>query len=145
TGIQGAVDGVCGPTILETLTVLAVLLLLAFVSGLLGPYLSPFPPNASKGLMLSLSIATVVTPWFARRWLAGQGHEQGTSERLQRLYTQLMNPLFQSRRRRYGMGFGLIALIMVAFMLVGWQAVVMKMLPFDNKSEVKLVVDMPEG
>lgn len=145
TAIPGAVDEVGGPTILATFTVIAALLPMAFVSGLMGPYMSPIPINASMGMMLSLIIALVVTPWLARRWLAGQGHEQGTSERLQRLYTQLMNPLFQSRRRRYGMGFGLIALIMVAFMLVGWQAVVMKMLPFDNKSEVKLVVDMPEG
>ena len=145
TAIPGAVDEVGGPTILATFTVIAALLPMAFVSGLMGPYMSPIPINASMGMMLSLIIALVVTPWLARRWLAGQGHEQGTSERLQRLYTQLMNPLFKSRRRRYGMGFGLIALIMVAFMLVGWQAVVMKMLPFDNKSEVKLVVDMPEG
>ncbi|SDB40834.1 Multidrug efflux pump subunit AcrB [Pseudidiomarina indica] len=147
TIIPRAVDEVGGPTILATFTVIAALLPMAFVSGLMGPYMSPIPINASMGMLLSLLIALTVTPWLAQRWLRVGGTEQSHSrdQRLRGWYQRLMTPLLQSRRRRYGMGAGLIALIAIAMLLVGWQAVILKMLPFDNKSELKLVVDMPEG
>jgi multidrug efflux pump subunit AcrB len=146
--IPPAVDEVGGPTILATFTVIAALLPMAFVSGLMGPYMSPIPINASMGMLLSLIIALTVTPWLARHLLKDSGHQHGESEqtdgRLQRLFERVMRPLLESRKKRYFMGFGLIALIVAMLGLAVVQAVVMKMLPFDNKSEIKLVLDMPE-
>ncbi|WKE64267.1 efflux RND transporter permease subunit [Gallaecimonas kandeliae] len=145
TAIPGAVDEVGGPTILATFTVIAALLPMAFVSGLMGPYMSPIPINASLGMLLSLLIALTVTPWLARHLLKDQGHDQQHSHRLLAFFGKLMLPLLRSRKKRYLMGFGLIGLIVLAMGLAVVEAVVLKMLPFDNKSEVKLVVDMPEG
>lgn len=146
--IPPAVDEVGGPTILATFTVIAALLPMAFVSGLMGPYMSPIPINASLGMLLSLIIALTVTPWLARRVLNDSGHHEaaGTTAdgRLQRLFERVMRPLLESRKKRYLMGFGLIFLIVAMLGLAVVQAVVMKMLPFDNKSEIKLVLDMPE-
>ncbi|RUO72216.1 AcrB/AcrD/AcrF family protein [Pseudidiomarina sediminum] len=148
--IPPAVDEVGGPTILATFTVIAALLPMAFVSGLMGPYMSPIPINASMGMVLSLIIALTVTPWLARHLMRDSGkgdhHDAGTPPdgRLQRMFSKLMQPLLQSRKKRYLMGFGLIALIMAVMGLAVVQAVVLKMLPFDNKSEIKLVLDMPE-
>ncbi|MDN7136521.1 efflux RND transporter permease subunit [Pseudidiomarina terrestris] len=155
--IPPAVDEVGGPTILATFTVIAALLPMAFVSGLMGPYMSPIPINASMGMLLSLLIALTVTPWLARHVLrdsAAPGpsahgqpesdHQSPADSRLQRLFTAVMQPLLESRKRRYLMGFALIALIIAVLGLAVVQAVVMKMLPFDDKSEIKLVLDMPE-
>ena len=152
--IPPAVDEVGGPTILATFTVIAALLPMAFVSGLMGPYMSPIPINASMGMLLSLLIALTVTPWLARHLLKDSGHGgdehaddplQAPEGRLQRLFTRIMKPLLESRKKRYFMGFGLIALIVAVMGLAVIQAVVLKMLPFDNKSEIKLVLDMPEN
>ena len=150
--IPGAVDEVGGPTILATLTVIAALLPMAFVSGLMGPYMSPIPINASMGMLLSLAIAFIVTPWLARLWLrhashaSGAGH--GLAARLGPLFERLFRPLLDnargSRNRRWlaaGVG-GLIALSL-ALPVLG--LVVLKMLPFDNKSEFQVIVDMPAG
>ena len=151
--IPPAVDEVGGPTILATFTVIAALLPMAFVSGLMGPYMSPIPINASMGMLLSLLIALTVTPWLARHLLKDASHGgahaddplQAPEGRLQRLFTRIMKPLLESRKKRYLMGFGLIALIVAVMGLAVIQAVVLKMLPFDNKSEIKLVLDMPEN
>ncbi|EKE76133.1 efflux RND transporter permease subunit [Gallaecimonas xiamenensis] len=145
TAIPGAVDEVGGPTILATFTVIAALLPMAFVSGLMGPYMSPIPINASLGMLLSLLIALTVTPWLARHLLKDQGHGQGAPSPLEGFFARLMGPFVARRRNRYLLGFGLIALIVLALGLAGVQAVVLKMLPFDNKSELKVVLDMPEG
>ncbi|WP_417681818.1 efflux RND transporter permease subunit [Pseudidiomarina aquimaris] len=146
--IPPAVDEVGGPTILATFTVIAALLPMAFVSGLMGPYMSPIPINASMGMLLSLIIALTVTPWLARHLLKDSGHHDEAGEqkegRLQRLFERVMRPLLESRKKRYFMGFGLIVLIVAMLGLAVVQAVVMKMLPFDDKSEIKLVLDMPE-
>ncbi|MFC0445495.1 efflux RND transporter permease subunit [Pseudidiomarina halophila] len=149
--IPPAVDEVGGPTILATFTVIAALLPMAFVSGLMGPYMSPIPINASMGMVLSLVIALTVTPWLARHVMRdssndAHGHGEGKKEaRLLGFFTKIMQPLLESRKKRYFMGFGLIALIVAVMGLTVVQAVVMKMLPFDDKSEIKLVLDMPEG
>ena len=149
TGIPAAVDEVGGPTILATFTVIAALLPMAFVSGLMGPYMSPIPINASLGMLLSLIIALTVTPWLARHLLKDEHHhvtgDNANQSKLHTLFEKLMRPLLTHRKRRYFMGFGLIVLIVVMLGLAVVQAVVMKMLPFDNKSEIKLVLDMPEG
>ncbi|WP_115718181.1 efflux RND transporter permease subunit [Gallaecimonas mangrovi] len=145
TAIPGAVDEVGGPTILATFTVIAALLPMAFVSGLMGPYMSPIPINASMGMLLSLLIALTVTPWLARHLLKDVHQDAAKPPRLHRFFAKLMAPFLAKRRNRYLLGFGLIGLIVLALGLTVIEAVVLKMLPFDNKSEIKLVLDMPEG
>ncbi len=149
--IPGAVDEVGGPTILATLTVIAALLPMAFVSGLMGPYMSPIPINASMGMLLSLAIAFVVTPWLARLWLKAAGSHaagHGLSGRLAPLFERLFRPLLDARRggrNRKLLGLGVAALIGVSVLLPIAGLVQLKMLPFDNKSEFQVVVDMPAG
>jgi multidrug efflux pump subunit AcrB len=149
--IPRAVDEVGGPTILATFTVIAALLPMAFVSGLMGPYMSPIPINASMGMLISLAIALVFTPWLSKRMLshAHAVHDDAGGEtRLQRFFERVMAPFLRSgdaRRNRRKLYLGTLAAILVAVSLVVVQWVVMKMLPFDNKSEFQVVVDMPEG
>jgi len=150
--IPRAVDEVGGPTILATFTVIAALLPMAFVSGLMGPYMSPIPINASMGMLISLAIALVFTPWLSKRLLAG-GHgapqdEAGEESRLQRFFDRVMSPFLrgeEARPHRHKLYLGTLIAIALAVSLVVVQWVVMKMLPFDNKSEFQVVVDMPEG
>jgi len=149
--IPGAVDEVGGPTILATFTVIAALLPMAFVTGLMGPYMSPIPINASTGMLISLAIALVLTPWLSHRLLASAPvhHEHGDKDPgLYRLFDRIMRPFLggdsgrRARRMLYG---GLFGAIVLAVILVIVQLVVLKMLPFDNKSEFQVIVDMPEG
>jgi multidrug efflux pump subunit AcrB len=149
--IPGAVDEVGGPTILATFTVIAALLPMAFVTGLMGPYMSPIPINASMGMLFSLAIALILTPWLSNRMLGSgpaHGADQGAAHRLAGFFRRLMTPFLRGRAGRkprlllYG---GLVGLIAIAVALVGFRAVVLKMLPFDNKSELQVVLDMPEG
>ncbi|MBI5274876.1 MAG: efflux RND transporter permease subunit [Burkholderiales bacterium] len=151
--IPGAVDEVGGPTILATLTVIAALLPMAFVSGLMGPYMGPIPINASMGMLLSLAIAFVVTPWLARLWMkhAPAGHAGGSggfAARLAPLFERVFRPLLDERtgpRSRRKLGLAVAGLIAVSLALPAAGLVVLKMLPFDNKSEFQVVVDMPAG
>ncbi|HSG67006.1 MAG TPA: efflux RND transporter permease subunit, partial [Gammaproteobacteria bacterium] len=148
--IPPAVHEVGGPTILATFTVIAALLPMAFVTGLMGPYMSPIPINASTGMLLSLAIALVFTPWMSRALLRPVAHaQQGHgATRLDRLFQRLVGPFLHGRagrRARWWLYGGVTAAILVATSLVVLQLVVMKMLPFDNKSELQVVVDMPEG
>ncbi|MGN6152432.1 MAG: efflux RND transporter permease subunit [Lysobacteraceae bacterium] len=155
--IPPAVDEVGGPTILATFTVIAALLPMAFVSGLMGPYMRPIPINASAGMVLSLAVALVVTPWLSFKLLkphvvqddahAG-GHGAQDEGRLHRLFAKLMAPFLsgdRAPRRRRLLFAGMAALVLLAASLAVVQLVVLKMLPFDNKSELQVVVDMPEG
>jgi len=154
--IPGAVDEVGGPTILATLTVIAALLPMAFVSGLMGPYMSPIPINASMGMLLSLAIAFVVTPWLARIWmkaLPADAHADphalhGLSAKLAPLFERVFAPLLDNQRggrNRSWLGIGIAGLIVVSLALPAAGLVLLKMLPFDNKSEFQVVVDMPAG
>ncbi len=153
--IPGAVDEVGGPTILATLTVIAALLPMAFVSGLMGPYMAPIPINASLGMLLSLAIAFVVTPWLARLWMrhvpeahAAHAAPAGHGGRLGRLSERVFRPLLDPRRggrNRLLLGAGVLALIAGSVVLPVLGLVQLKMLPFDNKSEFQVVVDMPAG
>jgi multidrug efflux pump subunit AcrB len=154
--IPGAVDEVGGPTILATLTVIAALLPMAFVSGLMGPYMSPIPINASMGMLLSLIIAFVVTPWLARLWMKehpAQGSEHGNagaelSGKLAPAFQRVFKPLLDQRtgtRNRRLLGAGIAALIALSVLLPAVGLVQLKMLPFDNKSEFQVIVDMPAG
>jgi multidrug efflux pump subunit AcrB len=154
--IPAAVDEVGGPTILATLTVIAALLPMAFVSGLMGPYMSPIPINASMGMLISLAIAFVVTPWLSRLWLKAQqaeaGHAQaqakGLAGKLAPLFAGIFRPLLDAirgKRNRRLLGLGVAVLIIVSLILPATGLVQLKMLPFDNKSEFQVVVDMPTG
>ncbi|HVO05872.1 MAG TPA: efflux RND transporter permease subunit, partial [Burkholderiaceae bacterium] len=152
--IPGAVDEVGGPTILATLTVIAALLPMAFVSGLMGPYMSPIPINASMGMLLSLAIAFIVTPWLARLWLKHVGHEasrakpKGLAARVGPFFESVFQPLLDEARggrNRTWLGLAVVGLIAVSLALPVLGLVVLKMLPFDNKSEFQVVVDMPAG
>jgi len=151
--IPRAVDEVGGPTILATFTVIAALLPMAFVSGLMGPYMSPIPINASLGMLISLAVAFVFTPWLTYRLLGRhlQAHTAGNTEepvRLLPLFTRVMSPFLhpQSGQRNRWLLLGtILALIGASVGLVYSKLVVLKMLPFDNKSEFQVVLDMPEG
>lgn len=146
-----AVDEVGGPTILATFTVIAALLPMAFVSGLMGPYMSPIPINASMGMFISLIIAFVVTPWLANKVLAKQDfhHEESSfDKRLYELFKKNISPFLnrsEGSRKRRNLVKVILALIIFSVSLAAVKLVVLKMLPFDNKSEFQIVIDMPEG
>ena len=142
-----AIDEVGNPTILATLTVVAAILPMAFVGGLMGPYMRPIPVGASAAMVFSLLVAFVVTPWAAVRILkpeaAHAGHER--EDRLTRLYRRVMGTLLHSPALRWGF-LGLVLVLLVGSMsLVYFGFVKVKMLPFDNKSEFQVIVDMPNG
>ncbi|GGP59682.1 efflux RND transporter permease subunit [Shewanella saliphila] len=152
--IPGAVDEVGGPTILATFTVIAALLPMAFVSGLMGPYMSPIPINASMGMLISLLIAFIMTPWLSGHLLKEHKHHSNSEPHtepetaLTRFFTTLMSPFLigeHASKARKGLALGIMLLIAFAVALPVFQAVVLKMLPFDNKSEFQVMVDMPEG
>jgi len=145
-----AVDEVGNPTILATAAVIAAILPMAFVSGLMGPYMRPIPVGASAAMVFSLIIAFVVSPWAALRLLRGrtasEHHAEGEKEgRLTLLYRRIMTPLITNARRRWMFLGGVVALLLAGCVLVPLKAVRVKMLPFDNKSEFQVIVDMPEG
>jgi multidrug efflux pump subunit AcrB len=151
--IPRAVDEVGGPTILATFTVIAALLPMAFVTGLMGPYMSPIPINASMGMLISLAVALVVTPWMALKLLpAEQQHDahSGTAadSTLIRFFQRMLQPFLngdKGRGARYLMLAIVLLLIVGSVGLAGVKLVVLKMLPFDDKSEFQVIVDMPEG
>ena len=144
-----AVDEVGNPTILATFTVIAAILPMAFVRGLMGPYMRPIPVGASAAMLFSLIVAFVVSPWSALRLLhhyadrAGEEHEkEGWTTKL---YRRIMNPLLESAsRRRIFLG-SVVVMLLLACSLVAFKLVKVKMLPFDNKSEFQVIVDMPDG
>ncbi|MDH5264815.1 MAG: efflux RND transporter permease subunit, partial [Betaproteobacteria bacterium] len=148
--IPAAVDEVGGPTILATFTVIAALLPMAFVTGLMGPYMSPIPINASMGMLLSLAIAFTVTPWLSLKLLAAHGHATASAldAKLERFFGSLLGHFIsapQAARNRRRLGIGIAVAIVLSAGLAGVKLVILKMLPFDNKSEFQVVVDMPAG
>ncbi len=143
--IPDAVDEVGGPTILATFTVIAALLPMAFVSGLMGPYMSPIPINASMGMLISLAIAFTVTPWLALRFLKTKTHPAEGGNRLDAVFERILGPFVASGKNRRRLLYGVLALIAVSVALPAMKLVVLKMLPFDNKSEFQVVVDLPAG
>ena len=142
-----AVDEVGNPTILATLAVIAAILPMAFVGGLMGPYMRPIPIGASAAMIFSIVVAFLVTPWAAVRILEFKGaHAAGEREdRLTRLYRRFMAPLLERPALRWGFLSGVVALLLGAMALVYVGFVKVKMLPFDNKSEFQVIVDMPNG
>ncbi len=149
--IPVAVDEVGGPTILATFTVIAALMPMAFVGGMMGPYMSPIPINASSGMLLSLAVALMFTPWLCRKLLS-HSHipptEHAAEPPLLRLFQRLVGPFLagvKGRKRRRWLFGAIVAAILLAIGLVIAKAVVLKMLPFDNMSEFEVVVEMPVG
>jgi multidrug efflux pump subunit AcrB len=151
--IPPAVDEVGGPTILATLTVIAALLPMAFVTGLMGPYMSPIPINSSMGMAISLAVAFVVTPWLAlllmRSHGANHGHQPSRLDaRLDSTFRRLLTPFLdpqKGRAARVKLAVAVVLMILGSVSLAYFQLVVLKMLPFDNKSEFQVVLDMPVG
>ena len=153
---QAAIEAVAevgNPTIVATLTVVAALLPMLFVSGLMGPYMAPIPANASAAMILSFFVAVMVTPWLMLR-LAGRGenatahgggHEAQDGGWLGRTYVRVARPILETRRASWRF----LAIVGVAtlasLMLFVTKSVTVKLLPFDNKSELQVVVDMPRG
>ena len=142
-----AVAEVGNPTVIATLTVVAALMPMLFVSGLMGPYMSPIPANASSAMIFSFFVAMILTPWLMMKFGGkGDGHaEEEDGGVLGRLYAKAARPLLETRR------ISMIFLILVgvatalSVTLFYFNAVTVKLLPFDNKSEFQVVVDLPEG
>ncbi|CCW18544.1 Cobalt-zinc-cadmium resistance protein CzcA [Sphingobium indicum BiD32] len=156
TRTQAAIEAVAevgNPTVVATLTVVAALLPMLFVSGLMGPYMAPIPVNASAAMVFSFFVAVVIAPWlmihFARKALAADGdHGNGhnaSGGKLGRLYARFAHRVIDDRNsaRNFLIAVGIATL--VACSMFYFKAVTVKLLPFDNKSEVQVVIDMPEG
>jgi multidrug efflux pump subunit AcrB len=144
-----AVDEIGNPTVLATFAVIASILPMGFVGGLMGPYMRPIPVGASMAMLFSMIIAFTVTPYYAYRLMRGQSHfgsEEPTEEsRLTRFYRVFMGRLLHDRKIRAGFLIGVVVLLLVAVSLLFLKVVTVKMLPFDNKSELQVIVDAPSG
>jgi multidrug efflux pump subunit AcrB len=135
--------------------VIAALLPMAFISGLMGPYMSPIPINSSLGMAISLAIAFTVTPWLALKFMRehgkhpahaqGHGQDKAKTSKVQKLFKTILSPFLDSARKRWLLLAGILVALMLSVGLAVAQLVVLKMLPFDNKSEFQVVVDMPAG
>jgi multidrug efflux pump subunit AcrB len=150
-----AVDEVGNPTILATFAVIAAILPMAFVSGMMGPYMRPIPVGAAVAMLASLAVAFIVTPYLAYRLLKGHvtpvGHvhdralEEEETSRFGRFYARLMTRLMDRAPLRHAFYGSVIALLLLSVGLLAVKAVKVKMLPFDNKSEFQVILDLPEG
>ncbi len=148
-----AINEVGNPTILATFTVIASVLPMAFVSGLMGPYMAPMPIGASIAMILSLFVALTITPYLGLIFLrekdkqgAKQKEEKPLEETLiYRIYNKFERPLLESKTKRYIFLGGTFAVLMGTMALFFTNSVAVKMLPFDNKNEFQVVIDMPEG
>ncbi|MFO1175630.1 MAG: efflux RND transporter permease subunit [Paracoccaceae bacterium] len=148
---QGAIDAVAevgNPTIVATLTVVAALLPMLFVSGMMGPYMSPIPANASAAMLFSFFVAVVLTPWLMMKTGGSHGsdsHGQAAGGRLGRLYVAVARPILKSRRRAWTF-LALVGLATLASLSMFYtRQVPVKLLPFDNKANLQVVVDLPRG
>ena len=142
-----AVDEVGNPTILATFTVIAALLPMAFVSGLMGPYMRPIPVGASAAMLFSLLVAFIVSPWMSYKVLKNvkQTTREEEGKKLYAFYEKMLGPLIDNRKKRL-IALGFVTLLLgLAVVLIPFKAVTVKMLPFDNKSELQVIIDMPEG
>jgi multidrug efflux pump subunit AcrB len=149
-----AVAEVGNPTIVATLTVVAALLPMLFVSGLMGPYMSPIPANASAAMIFSFFIAVMVTPWLmlkvaGRANMAAHGHDDiyggQPGGKLGAAYRAVAMPILASKARSWAFLGIVLALTLASLTLFYTKHVTVKLLPFDNKSELSVVIDMPEG
>ena len=151
TVVIEAVDEVGNPTILATMTVIAAILPMAFVGGLMGPYMRPIPVGASAAMVFSLLVAFIVTPWASVRLIRREEHASvnATGHHEQedwatRLYRRVMDPLLHRPVWRWSFLIGVVVMLLLACAMVVVGLVRVKMLPFDNKSEFQVIIDMPQ-
>ncbi len=153
TRLQAAIEAVAevgNPTVVATLTVIVALLPMMFVSGLMGPYMAPIPANASAAMLFSFFVAVSVAPWLMLR-LAPRGHRnEGKGHNadgggLGRLYRRIAAPVIRSKRSAWMFLIAVGVVTLAASALFATKTVTVKLLPFDNKSELAVVVDLPEG
>jgi multidrug efflux pump subunit AcrB len=148
-----AINEVGNPTILATFTVIAAVIPMAFVSGLMGPYMSPIAIGATVAMILSLIISLIATPWLGYRLLRAsrvQSGKSGNTYKLEdtyifKMYDKTMRPLMESTWKRWAFLLGTMAVLFATLLLFYFRWVEVKMLPFDNKNEIQLIIDMPEG
>ena len=142
-----AVDEVGNPTILATFTVIAALLPMAFVSGLMGPYMRPIPVGASAAMIFSLLIAFIVSPWMSFKVLKNVKSSDHSEDegKLLRVYGKMLGPLIDNRKKRATALAIVLLLLGLSLTLIPLKGVKLKMLPFDNKSELQVIADLPEG
>ena len=144
-----AVDEIGNPTILATFAVIASILPMGFVGGLMGPYMRPIPVGASMAMIFSLLIAFTVTPYYAYRFMKGESHADSEAEpaesRLTVFYRKVMGALLHRKPVRNSFLAGVVILLLVSCSLVYFKLVTVKMLPFDNKSELQVIIDAPDG
>ena len=146
-----AINEVGNPTILATFTVIASVLPMAFVSGLMGPYMSPMPIGASIAMIISLFVALTITPYLGYYILREKETQDDKEEKglettlIYKIYNKFEKPLIENKVKRWGfLGFTFL-LLLASLALFYTKGVAVKMLPFDNKNEFQVVVDMPEG
>lgn len=148
-----AVDEVGNPTILATIAVIAAVFPMAFVRGLMGPYMRPIPIGASMAMLFSLLVAFIVSPWVALRILKPSGPKGNGEESthhpkhayLEHIYVRAVSPLIHSARKRLLFLGAMVFLLLIVILLPLGKVVLVKMLPFDNKDEFQVIVDMPKG
>lgn len=146
-----AINEVGNPTILATFTVIAAILPMAFVSGMMGPYMSPMPIGASIAMMLSLFVALTVTPYLGYHLLREKDKHQEKEEQgvesgwIYKIYNKLERPLLDHSRKRRLLVLATVVLLLGSVAMFFTKSVAVKMLPFDNKNEMQVVIDMPEG
>jgi multidrug efflux pump subunit AcrB len=149
-----AVGEVGNPTILATITVIVAIFPMAFVGGLMGPYMKPMPVGASLAMIFSLFVAFTITPWLAFKLLTRgpvkdeeiKDEEEWLREtRLYRLYNRILSPFMEKKYRMILLAVTAVLLFLGAFLFIPTQEVIMKMLPFDNKDDLEVVIDMPKG
>ncbi|NOS94590.1 MAG: efflux RND transporter permease subunit, partial [Cyclobacteriaceae bacterium] len=146
-----AINEVGNPTILATFTVIAAVLPMAFVSGMMGPYMSPMPIGASIAMMLSLVVALTLTPYLGYVFLrekedhSSKPHPTLEESKIYKLYKAIINPMLETRWKRWAFISGTVAILLFTFLFFYMKWVAVKMLPFDNKNEFQVVIDTPEG
>ena len=146
-----AINEVGNPTILATFTVIAAILPMAFVSGMMGPYMSPMPIGASIAMLLSLFVALTITPYLGFHLLKVKDSEEHKEEQgletgfIYKIYKKIEQPLLDNGKKRWTMLGITSVLLMISMFAFAAKWVAVKMLPFDNKNEVQVVIDMPEG
>ncbi|MFO8231857.1 MAG: efflux RND transporter permease subunit [Longimonas sp.] len=146
-----AINEVGNPTILATFTVIAAVLPMAFVSGLMGPYMSPMPIGASLAALFSLFVGLTITPYLAYRLLDTSPADENTPDysledtTIYRWYAASIRPLLENRTLGWSFIGGTTVLLLASLSLFYFQAVTVKMLPYDDKDEFQVVIDMPEG
>ncbi|MCG6207268.1 efflux RND transporter permease subunit [Rhodopseudomonas sp. HC1] len=151
--LQAAIEAVAevgNPTVIATLTVIAALLPMLFVSGMMGPYMAPIPANASAAMLFSFVVAMVVAPWLMLKLApapgaAGASHDAHDEGRLGRLYRRIATPIVASKRAAWIFLLGVGIATLLSMVLFYTKSVTVKLLPFDNKSEIAVMVDLPEG